>query len=143
MKSLLLACLALACMGEEPAANGIPAWIVVGIAARESGSYWQPNGTFVYVNTARGKAGERGPFQVTPEAFADVAKPGERFEDMQHDHAFALEIACRYLWFLKAQVGTWDRAVAAYNVGPRGDLIGAGASYLRAVQVAAGVASWH
>lgn len=113
--------------------EGIPDWVLPGIVAVESSSYWR-GPTLVYVNRKRGRHGERGPTQLTRAAFDTVARPGEKFERLSTDMDFAVEITVRYLRWLKSLRPTsgWDTVVAKYNGGLRATANGS--EYLEAVR---------
>lgn len=106
---LLLACF---CFCED-----IPPWVLKGMAAVESSSYW--TGTeWVYVNRKIGSHGERGMFQCTRATFNEVKQFGERFEDLQWNTKLAESIARRCI--LKLRAGgkrSWRKALAIYNGG--------------------------
>lgn len=111
--------------------EGIPDWVLPGIVAVESSSYWRGD-LLIYVNRKRGRHGERGPTQLTRAAFETVARPGEKFERLSTDMDFAVEITVRYLRWLRAQSSSWDQAVAKYNGGLRATTNGS--EYLEAVR---------
>jgi hypothetical protein len=109
--------------GVERRAEGIPDWVLPGIVAVESSSYWRGT-TLVYVNRKRGRHGERGPTQMTRAAFDTVARPGESFARLSTDMDFAVELTVRYLRWLRRQSSNWDDAVAKYNGGLRATAAG-------------------
>lgn len=116
--------------GEE-----MPAWVLPGLLAVETSSNYTAAGEINWVDRSRGKSGERGAFQMTKAAFATVARPGEKFSDLDSP-AFAEAMARRYLLHLyngKAH-GSWTSAVIFYNTGSRRSL--AGRRYLAAVRTA-------
>lgn len=104
------------------AAEPMPAWVLPGILAVETRSHYRPDGSIDYVDRRVGAAGERGPFQMTRDAFDLVAKPGERFEELANDHDFAEALARRYLQLLWRTFSDRDWFVAAgrWNAGPHG-----------------------
>lgn len=110
--------------------DGIPDWVLPGIVAVESSSYWR-GAELVYVNRKRGRHGEMGPTQMTRRAFNTVAYPGERFERLATDMDFAIEVTVRYLRWLRAHSASWNDAVAKYNGGLRATA--ANSEYLDAV----------
>jgi len=99
----------------------IPEWVLAGILRVESGSYYKPDGSIRYVNKTRGRAGERGCFQITPIAFKQVAHKGEQFWMVEQDTVFCEEIAWRYLTWLyqNSAKGSWLLAIQKYNAGPK------------------------
>lgn len=111
-------------VGISTQAADMPTWILPGLLARESSSYYDGDGSIVYVDQRMGKDGERGPFQMRPAAFADIAEPGERFETLSTDMRFAEICARRYLALLYSRFAgrDWFYAVGRWNVGPHGDL---------------------
>lgn len=137
--ALLLTGIAHAESQDPPEAQGIPCWCIQGIARAETQSYWDDMGAFRYVDQRDGKDGEVSAFQITKDAFLQVAKRGERFSRLRTDQTYALGIACRYLHVLYRATGSWDRAVSCYNTGLHGDP-GRGARYLMLVKLAAGIA---
>jgi hypothetical protein len=114
MRSLaaLILCVALA------AVEDMPDWVLPGILATETKSYYREDGSIVYVNQQRGSHGEIGPFQVTKRAFRQVRQPGEQFYTMETDRVFSEVIAVRYLYWLREHHTSWNQAVQAYNAGP-------------------------
>lgn len=95
----------------------VPRSLIVGILAQETESTLTAYDAVNWVNRIRGKDGERGPTQITPGAFADNAKPGERFADLEKDMSFALDMTERILLDHRAKLGSWAKAVKAYNAG--------------------------
>lgn len=96
---------------------GVPDWVLPGVVAVETSSFWRANGEFVYVNRKRGRHGERGPTQMTRAAFDTVALPGEKFERLQTDMEFAMDLTIRYLLFIRQRSPNWDVTLARYNAG--------------------------
>lgn len=95
----------------------VPDWVIKGMAAVESSSYWTNEG-WVYVDKRVGKAGELGMFQMTRAAFNEVKRPGERFEDLKWDTKLAERTAKRYILKLRANgKRSWRKALAIYNGG--------------------------
>lgn len=100
--------------------NNVPEWVICGILKTETKSYYNEDGYIVYVNRKRGTSGERGPFQVTPDAFKQVAKRGEKFYKIEKDMVLAQAIAERYLLYLYNNFANnkWEVAIKMYNTGP-------------------------
>jgi hypothetical protein len=98
-------------------AQEAPDWVTNGILAVESSSYYD-GPTLVYVNQARGRHGERGPWQMTNIAWRDIGSPG-RFRALQTDPAFARKCFQAYIGKLYDRAGSWELAVEWYNAGPR------------------------
>jgi hypothetical protein len=90
-----------------------------GIAKVETNSYLQ-NGTFYYVDQRRGRAGERGPYQMTRKAFEQIKQPGDSFSRLETDDYYARMMARRYLIWLHNNSARGDVALAIqfYNAGP-------------------------
>jgi len=125
---------------KEPIGDPTPAWVLPGILMIETRSHYSADGSFIYGDRRDGSHGEIGPFQVTARAFTQVANRGEEAARMRNDPLFALRIAKRYLFWLRARTRSWAMAVAAYHVGLRGmsssrDL---GLNYAAAVKRAGG-----
>jgi hypothetical protein len=116
----LLLSLVVACQAQERI--DIPHWVLAGILRVETGSFYRADGSIRYVNKERGRAGERGCFQVREIAFKQVRHKGEQFWQIEQDTAFCEEIAWRYLTWLyqNSAKGSWHKAVEKYNAGPRG-----------------------
>jgi hypothetical protein len=100
----------------------IPHWVLAGILRVETGSFYKKDGSIRYVNKQRGRAGERGCFQIMEVAFKQVRHRGEQFWQIEQDTVFCEEIAWRYLtWLYQHNAkGSWKRAIEKYNAGPRG-----------------------
>ena len=100
----------------------IPHWVLAGILRVETGSFYREDGSIRYVNKDRGRAGERGCFQIQKVAFNQVRHKGEQFWEIEQDTAFCEEIAWRYLTWLyqNSAKGSWKLAIEKYNAGPRG-----------------------
>ena len=94
--------------------------VLDGIALVESRSYYDIDGYFQYIDTRVGKAGERGPYQMTRIAFNQIKKPGETFARLSTDFEFARTCANRYLnWLLaNSAKGNVGLAIEYYNSGP-------------------------
>ncbi|MBX3733749.1 MAG: hypothetical protein KF791_14285 [Verrucomicrobiae bacterium] len=112
----------------------VPRWILVGVAGTESSSFYNDDGSLTYVNRARGRHGEIGPWQMTRRAFLEVRRPGEVFEKMGADIAFAEAMVIRRFQWLQERTKDWDEAVRAYNAGVSGARRGLGRDYLRDVK---------
>lgn len=100
--------------------TSIPVWVMPGILATETKSYYANTGQIVYRDKRRGTSGERGCFQMTKRAFDQVKRRGEQFWMIEQDTVFAAEMAWRYLHWLNDNYGhgNWDRVVEMYNAGP-------------------------
>lgn len=100
------------------AAQDIPSWVLPGILLVETKSYYLKN-DLIYIDKRRGAHGERGPFQMLPIAFRQVALPGEKFADLERDMEFAEALAIRYLYWLYNGPArrSWRVAVGMWNVG--------------------------
>jgi hypothetical protein len=108
--------------GITIAGDEIPGWVLKGMLSVETSSYYDEDGNITYIDRRIGKAGERGPFQMTRIAFDEVSTLGEKFSDLGNNTKFAEEMAIRYLrWLYENHAGkSWKRAVAMYNTGPCG-----------------------
>ena len=98
----------------------VPTWILEGMLMRETNSYYNDDGSVTYVNTRRGSAGERGPFQMRRICFDTISNKGEQFWKLEKNMAFAEEMTVRYLLYLYngSAHGNWRTAVGMYNTGP-------------------------
>lgn len=100
----------------------VPDWVIRGIAAVETKSYFRDDGKLVYVDHS-GDTGETddglGPFQTTQGAFNMVRRAGERWTALRVDYRFAEAIARRYIGYLYvAKAGRdWTRALGWYRKG--------------------------
>ena len=112
--------LALLSMIHSQESTSIPEWVMPGILATETKSYYGNTGQIRYVDKRRGSSGERGCFQMTQRAFDQVKKRGEQFWMIEQDTVFAAEMAWRYLHWLNKHYGhgDWGRVVEMYNAGP-------------------------
>lgn len=100
-------------------AEVVPQWVITGIAAVETGSYFK-SGRLVYVDQRDGRHGEVGPFQMTRAAYEDIKGPEDSFTRMRHEPKYAEKMARRYL--LKLRAGgkrPWEEVVGLYNGGRR------------------------
>lgn len=119
---IALALVALVKCADGVEGEGVPQWLVAGLAARETRSFYL-EGRPVYIDRRDGRDGEVGMFQCTPAAFADVAKKGERFARMRWDSDFAETIALRYLVLLRKRYRQpdtdlgWLQVARHYNAG--------------------------
>ena len=95
-----------------------PAWVLAAILRVESGTVLNSFGPQRTRPVTRGLHGERGVMQIKRIAFDDVKKPGERFSKVETCDYFAIEIGNRYLCKLHKRLGSWDKAIMAYNAGP-------------------------
>lgn len=116
----------------------VPAYVIRGIAFVETRSYWDVEGQLRYVDRRDGKAGERGPFQLTRAAFTQVSARHDSFEKVRTDPAYALTLTIRYLQWLRRHCQSWEEACACYNTGLRGS-VRAGNRYYTLVALAAGI----
>ncbi len=114
--------------GEE-----VPVWVEQGILATETGSMLLPTGRIYYHDQRVGGAGERGPYQMTAAVFRELKIRGATFTALGRDMGLARRAACAHLLRLFARTGSWDAAVAAYNVGLHGDRA-RGRAYARKVR---------
>lgn len=96
----------------------VPPALIAGILKTETRSTLLPGKRVKYVDRRRGALGERGPTQIRPETFAQYAKPGEHFADLEHNMTLALTVTERILLSYHEQTGSWKAAVAAWNAGP-------------------------
>jgi hypothetical protein len=115
MKIVLLLLLAL-----QASATEVPPWVLRGILATETQSYYDTDGAIVYVDKRRGQSGELGPFQMTRIAFNQVRKRGEQHWQVEVNREFAEEMAIRYLLWLyhNSAKQDWYKAIEYYNAGP-------------------------
>lgn len=98
----------------------VPQWVLEGIIGRETHSYYSKNGNIVWIDRRRGKAGERGPFQMTPIAFRQVEKNFRKFSKLEKDLVYAETMAIKYLVYLYNEHANrdWETAIGMYNTGP-------------------------
>lgn len=99
----------------------VPQWVLEGIIGRETHSYYSKNGNIVWIDRRRGKAGERGPFQMTPIAFRQVEKKNfSKFKKLEKDLVYAESMAIKYLLYLYNEHAdrNWETAIGMYNTGP-------------------------
>lgn len=96
---------------SESRANGLPLELVLAVIHTESGFY----------NFAVSPVGAVGLMQVMPATGADLAREigvGWEGPRMLFDPELNVRLGTRYLAWLHARYGDWDRALAAYNWGP-------------------------
>jgi hypothetical protein len=120
LRSFAVLLAVLAAPAGEP---GMPSWILPGILAVESSSYYA-DGAIVYVNRRVGAAGELGPFQITRAAYLDVAtSAGLRatFRTLKFSTRIGEIVATLILERHHVATGSWAEAVIRYHVGARGD----------------------
>lgn len=105
---------------DEPKIDGIPSWVIKGILWVESDSTITDEGIVYRGNQPwlRNKLTHAGCMQITRIAFRQVAWGGEKYEDLENDNQFCLEIGERYLRYLYNRDHSWERAVEAYHAGP-------------------------
>lgn len=101
--------------------RGIPGWVMRGILYRETRSRYRADGSIVYVDKARGAAGEVGCFQALPEivrAFSPYTP-----DEVHRSPRKSEEVAAAYLRHLYegAAKRSWRVAVMRYHVGPTRD----------------------
>ena len=95
----------------------IPSIILAGILRVESATKLSPFGPVRDTPVPHGALGERGVMQVRYDTFCEVKLPGESWSDMDTNHNLSMAIGCRYLVKMYKRMGTWDKAVMAYNAG--------------------------
>lgn len=95
----------------------IPSWVIEGIAAAESSSYFK-NQKLVYVDRRIGTCGERGPWQVTERTFHTVFPTGS-FKRLTYSPVYAEKCTRRLLLrlYLGPAACNWRVAVSMYNTG--------------------------
>jgi hypothetical protein len=99
----------------------VPVWVLAGILAQESRSYYNEDASrIIYVDKRRGADGELGPYQMMHIAWRQIREPGERFEDLATDMMYAETCAIRYLLWLynNSARRSWAHAIQYYNRGP-------------------------
>lgn len=104
----------------------IPEWVLAGILATETRSYYTESGSIIYVDRKTGRAGETGPFQMTRAAWLQIREKTEKRSALKTDLVYA-ELCCmRYLaWLVENDQRKnhttdtrWDSVIQAYNAGP-------------------------
>jgi hypothetical protein len=96
----------------------VPDWVVRGIAAQESSSWYALDGHLVYVDQRIGADGERGPWQMALAAFREI-EPSKSIT-LLDDPVAAERIARLRLLRLYSRLGDWSLVVGAWNVGVAG-----------------------
>ena len=116
---IVLSIISTALLAQEPISQVNWDPILNGIAKVETNSYLK-DGTFYYVNQRRGRAGERGPYQMTRIAFDQIKQPGDSFSRLETDDYYARMMARRYLIWLynNSARGNVALAIQYYNAGP-------------------------
>lgn len=94
----------------------VPRSIIEGILRVESNSYLTSDDEVVWVNRSRGAHGERGPTQLRRIALVDIARPNDYYR-IEHEMEVAIDATETYLLKLYRQLGSWNKAIAAYNTG--------------------------
>lgn len=120
---MILAALITCMVAAEP----MPSWVLPGIAAIETRSYQDPDGTWHYVDQRDGKDREIGMCQMVIGTFRLIRRQmprGTTFADLRSP-IVAVEAARLYLEWLYERTHSWDYAVMCYNVGLRGRLVNA------------------
>lgn len=112
----------------------IPLWVLKGIARVETNSTIKDCGTIIWRDRRKGTKGDSGVFQMTRIAYKQIARPGDSFARIHRDPDYALEMAERYLMYLRRRYGRWHDVIAAYNAGTPGRQ--AGQRYLSKVLAA-------
>lgn len=121
MRFMLLIIIALLISARCSATDSVPVWVLSGIMAQETRSYYAIDGdTIVYVDKRVGQAGELSAFQIKRIAWQQVAGPGEQFSRLATDQAYAQLIAIKYLIWLydHSAKRSWPHAIQYYNRGP-------------------------
>lgn len=120
LAALVLLCAPLAAAAD--ATVDVPDWVMAGILTVETGSHYDARGAIVYVDQRIGAAGERGPFQMTRDAFDLIKHAGESFEDLSTDLVLAESCCRRYLRLLFRAYADrdWFTAAGRWNAGPHG-----------------------
>lgn len=93
----------------------IPAWVIRGIAAVETGTDWRGIGD-VRGTWERGAIGEVGPWQLSPNVLRDLKSHSKR-ERIHRDPVFAESLTRAWLLHLYARTGSWRETCAAFHAG--------------------------
>jgi hypothetical protein len=93
----------------------VPAWVLRGIAAVETGTDWRDMGD-VRGSFGRGAIGEVGPWQLSPSVLRDLRAYDRRYR-VHADVVLAESLTRAWLLRLHAVTGTWPSAIAAYHAG--------------------------
>ena len=96
-------------------ASDVPAWVIRGIAAVETGTDWRDIGD-VRGSWSRGSIGEAGPWQLSPAVLRDL-RAYDRRHRVHADVVLAESLTRAWLLRLHRITGSWDAAVAAYHAG--------------------------
>lgn len=126
---LLMAAMAVA-LGQD-----VPPWVLRGIAAVETGSAWRDIGDLTYRDRRIGKAGEVGPWQLSPAVLRDL-KAYDRRARVHADVVFAESLTRAWLLHLHRETGSWPAAVAAYHAGLGARTESFAITYARSVRAA-------
>ncbi len=122
LAALVMLCAPLA--AASAATIDVPDWVMAGILAVETSSRYDTRGAIVYVDQRIGAAGERGPFQMTRDAFDLIKRAGEDFESLSTDPVLAEACCRRYLRLLFRDFAgrDWFTAAGRWNAGPHGPM---------------------
>jgi len=96
----------------------VPAWVIRGIAAVETGTDWREIGD-VRGAWKRGAIGEVGPWQLSPAVLADMRVSSKR-ERAHRCPVLAESLTRAWLTRLYNVTGSWPEACAAYHAGLAG-----------------------
>lgn len=103
-------------LGHPP----IPDWVIIGIAAVETGSTYRDGNLVHYRDRRDGADGEVGPWQLAPTALRDLGVSHLRSR-IRTEPVLAESMARAWLLRCHRIAGDWTAAVAIYHTGPRGD----------------------
>ena len=98
----------------------IPDWVIIGIAAVETGSTYRDGHLIHYRDRRDGADGEVGPWQLAPTALSDLGITHLRSR-IRTEPVLAESMARAWLLRCYRIAGDWTSAVAIYHTGPRGD----------------------
>jgi hypothetical protein len=135
-RGVIVALLALALLSFVAAACGsedVPAWVLSGIAAEETGSVYRDGALVIYRNRADGDAGEVSAWQLAPVVLAQWHASQSRARSNQR---YALRLVRQHLLWLRAHCASWDEAVRAYHRGLAGRNRPSAFAYARRVAAA-------
>lgn len=96
-------------------ASDVPAWVLRGIAAVETGTDWRDMGD-VRGKWSRGAIGEVGPWQLSPDVLRDLKAYDRRFR-IHSCPVLAESLTRAWLLHLYARTGSWQEACAAFHAG--------------------------
>lgn len=99
----------------KTAAADVPAWVLRGIAAVETGTDWRDMGD-VRGTWSRGAIGEVGPWQLSPAVLRDL-KAYDRRDRVHTCPVLAESLTRAWLLHLRTRTGSWWETCAAYNAG--------------------------